>query len=83
MVIHVISTSVMTSPPYFTNYDTTYLQHFAVKMQEYGSGSELQYGARCAHMQRNIWKKEHDWLKRSWQALNGPITSRVLFEVWF
>ncbi len=41
MVIPVISTSVLTSPPYFTNYDSIYLQHFTVKIDEYCSGSEL------------------------------------------
>ncbi len=41
MVIQLISTSVLTSPPYCTNYDSTYLQHFAVKMHEYRWGSEL------------------------------------------
>ncbi len=47
MVIHVISTSVLTSPPYFTNYDSTYLQHFTVKMHEYRSGSELKLAIWC------------------------------------
>ncbi len=47
MVIHVISTSVLTSPPYVTNYDSTYLQHFAVKMHEYRSGSELKLAIWC------------------------------------
>ncbi len=41
MVIQLISSSVLTSPPYFTNYDSTYLQHFAIKMYEYRSGPEL------------------------------------------
>ncbi len=41
MVFELISTSVLTSLPYFINYDSTYLQHFAVKMHEYRSGSEL------------------------------------------
>ncbi len=30
-----------------------------------------------------FWKKEHDWLKWSWPAPNGPNTSSILFEVWF
>ncbi len=50
MVIQLISTSVLTSPPYFTNYDSTYLQHFAVKMHlmhEYCSGSELKLAIWC------------------------------------
>ncbi len=29
------------------------------------------------------WKIEHDWLKWSWSAPNRPITSRILFDVWF
>ncbi len=60
MVIHLISTSILTSPPYITNYDLTYLQHFAVIMHEYLSGSELKpckYGTRCTRMQRNILKE--------------------------
>ncbi len=70
MVIHLISTTILTSPPYIINYDLTYLQHFAVIMQEYRSGSELK---PCnmepdAHTCYEIfWKKEHDWLKQSCQ----------------
>ncbi len=47
MVIHVIFTSVWTSLPYFTNYDSTYLQHLAIKMHEYRSGSELKLAIWC------------------------------------
>ncbi len=47
MVIHVISTSVLTSPPYFTNYDSTYLQHFFNKIHEYRSASELKLAIWC------------------------------------
>ncbi len=43
MVIQLISTSVLTSPPFFANYDSTYFQHFAVNMHEYCSGSELKF----------------------------------------
>ncbi len=41
MLIHLISTSILTSPPYITNYDLTYLPHFAIIMHKYPSGSEL------------------------------------------
>ncbi len=61
MVIHVISTSVMTSPPYFTNYDSTYLQHFAVKMNEYRSGSELKLA---------IWHQMRTHAKKYFETKN-------------
>ncbi len=86
IVIHLISRSILTSPPYITNYDLTYLQHFVVMMHRYRSGCELKpcNMAPDAHACKDIfWKKEHDQLKRSWRAPNGPITSYVLFEVWF
>ncbi len=51
MVIHLISTSILTSLPYITNYDLTYLQHFAVIMHEYRAWVETsQYSARCTCM---------------------------------
>ncbi len=87
MVILIISTSVLTSLPYVTNYDSTYLQHFAVKMHSWISFRfwvEICNMAPDAHACKEIfWKKKHDLLKRSWPAPNGPITSHVLFEVWF
>ncbi len=60
MVIHVISTSVLTSPPYFTNYDSTYLQNFAIKMLEYHSGSELKlemWHQRGTHAEKYFERK--------------------------
>ncbi len=86
MVIQLISTSVLTSPPYFTNYDSTYLQHFTVKMHEYPSGSELKlaiWRQMRMHAKKYFDRKNMIWLKWSWPAPNGPITSRILFEVWF
>ncbi len=55
MVIQLISTSILTSLPYFSNYDSTYLQHFTVKMYEYHSGSELKLA--IWHQMRTHTKK--------------------------
>ncbi len=61
MVIQLISTSVLTSPPYFTNYDSTYLQHFTVKMHEYHSGSKLKIA---------IWHQMHTHAKKYFERKN-------------
>ncbi len=68
MVIHIIFTSVLTSPPYFTNYDSKYfLQHFAVKMHEYHSGSELKlaiWGQMRTHAKKYFeMKNTFGWSK--------------------
>ncbi len=50
----------MTFLPYFTNYDSTYLQHFTVKMHEYRSGSELKLAIlhqMCMHAKKCFERK--------------------------
>ncbi len=61
MVIQLISTSLLTSLPYFTNYDSTYLQHFAVKVHENRSGSELKLA---------IWCQMHKHAKKYFERKN-------------
>ncbi len=56
-----ISTSVLTSLSYFTNYDSTYLQHFAFKMYEYHSGSELKPA---------IWRQMRMYAKKYFERKN-------------
>ncbi len=61
MVIQLISTSVLTSPPYFTNYDSTYLQHFIIKRHESCLGSELKLA---------IWCQMHTYAKKYFERKN-------------
>ncbi len=85
MVIHLISTSILTWP-YITNYDLTYLQHFAIIMHEYWSGSELKPcnmvpdAHTCA---RNILKERTELVEAKLASSKWTNPSRVLFEVWF
>ncbi len=86
MVIHVISTSVWTSPPYFTNYDSTYLQRFSIKIHEYRSGSELKlaiWRQMCTNAKKYFEGKNMIGRSEAGQLQMDLSPATYCFEVWF